>query len=208
ALRPISDPLRARVRVLEAARQEEKKRQAALWAERRLQEAAVIQTGDDSPADLDARMKEKANKERKDRRRKNLEAKEADGGPDEVESAMVVDSAKVEPGEFCKSEEALDGILLGINAVTGELERMVQSLRNPTVETSAGHDVQAVFVCRGDAPAEHLISHLPVLASLVGPEVRLVGLEKGSEAAITSMLGMSRVLAVAVKVELSEDSRT
>lgn len=172
------------------------------------QEDAIMSSLDPSTLDLDARIKLQNYKKKKQKKSKaedknsnTMEELGEQKKPDVDSNAMEMADGDLFDG---KDLQVLSGLFIGINAVTRALEGMIASQRvakEKDAVTSLS-SVRAVFVCKGDlASASHLYAHIPTLTYLAGTNVRLLGLEKGSEASIARALGMSGVIALAIKAD-------
>ncbi|KAL2918656.1 RNase P and RNase MRP subunit [Polyrhizophydium stewartii] len=134
--------------------------------------------------------------------------------PDGAEAAVKRARCEIDP-ETASLPEPLRGIVAGINAVTVQLEKLVARQAAVSREKggsatagsgaasdlSADHkpDLRCVLVCRGDMPAGHLYAHLPAMAALLDPQVRMCALSAGAERKLADTLGLKRASVVGVR---------
>ncbi|KAJ1979400.1 hypothetical protein H4R35_001534 [Dimargaris xerosporica] len=97
-------------------------------------------------------------------------------------------------------------LTIGINAVTRLLERLVADQRQTSAQLLSASGKPAALTSRyivlvpvADITAKMLISHLPILAGLCGPDrVLLLGLPQGCGPELTKALAIKAVSAVAI----------
>ncbi|KAJ6519986.1 hypothetical protein C8R45DRAFT_953473 [Mycena sanguinolenta] len=111
------------------------------------------------------------------------------------------------------SPPALAHLIIGLNAVTKRLDDQIRSLRkvvslNPDITPALPPaPIKVIVVCRADVDPQILIDHLPhevaaFNSSKPDNPIKLIPLPKGAEAALAKAVGLRRVTAIAMDIEM------
>lgn len=146
------------------------------------------------------------------------DVQEGQTGTDTAMIAPAVDTAGTEEVSTIAEEapDVLQNVIVGINAVTKDLECLAKASRetlnsDPSGSSKPRHDLSSrlVLVCRADVDPPVLIGHLPNLVAACNssrhhldpkPVVWLVPLPKDAESSLAAALGLRRVSVLTVKV--------
>ncbi|KAJ7207401.1 hypothetical protein B0H12DRAFT_1034483 [Mycena haematopus] len=158
------------------------------------------------------------------RKRKRLQKDSAQNKKTKIDADAPTEDADVilpdvsTPSEEISSPAApavLSHLIIGLNAVTKRLDDQVRSLRkvvslntDPTSESvPPPAPIKVIVVCRADVDPQILIDHLPhevaaFNSSKPDDPIKLIPLPAGAEATLAKAVGLRRVAAIAMDIEM------